>query len=438
MLDRVRATLAERDLARPGEPLWVAVSGGADSMVLLHALRCLGHPCHVAHVDHGLRGDASDADRALVTAYCEQHGIPCEVLRVEVKARATETGESTQMAARSLRMEWFAQLTARGPDKIATAHHEDDVTETFFLGMIQGMGARGWASIPARHGTIIRPLIDVDKATITGYAEANGIPWREDASNGDDAYLRNRIRNELLPMLESWRPGTHRNLARNMRLFGELDALARDHGSRCLEDLVPEADGTLRIPFQRILGPAPLIVLHRLLRHKGFHPDRFDDMLAAIHAGHTGARFPGESVEVFVDRKELVVAPSAGAPGITIFHGAEAPREGALLSVQVSSPTEVDPGAGANVAWLDADRFSFPLQLRPWRPGDRMRPEGLGGSKLISDILIDAKIPRDRKDRIHVLADGDRIIWLCGMRLSEGVKATSSSATVLKFRWSGL
>lgn len=437
MLDRVRATIAERGLVNSGEALWVAVSGGVDSMVLLHVLRKLGHPCQVAHVDHGLRGEASDADREFVVNYCEKHGIPCEVLRVDVKARAEQTGESTQMAAHSLRKSWFTQLTDRGPHKIATAHHANDVTETFFLGLVQGMGARGWGSIPVHHGTVIRPLIDVDKAMITTYAEVNKISWREDASNADHAYLRNRIRNELLPMLETWRPGTHRNIERNMRLFGELDALARDLGSQAIEGLVPEGNGTTRIPFQRILGPAPLIILHQLLRDKGFHPDRFDDILAAIRAGHTGARFPGEQVEVFVDRTELVIVPIKVAPDTFVFKAADAPVEGALLTIRTSSPTEIDPEAGANMAWLDADHVSFPLELRPWRAGDRMRPDGLGGSKLISDILIDAKVPRDRKHRICVLSDADRIIWLCGMRLSEGVKAGPSSARVLKLTWSG-
>lgn len=437
MLDRVRATIAEKQLAQPNEPLWVAVSGGVDSMVLLHVLRTLGHPCHVAHVDHGLRGEESEADRDLVLAYCEAHDIPCEVRRVDVKARAASAGESTQMAARWLRREWFAELAAQGPYKVATAHHADDVAETFFLGLIQGMGARGWGSIPAQHGIYIRPLLDVDKATIIGSARANNIPWREDKSNVDEVYLRNRIRNELLPTLEEWRPGTHRNIRRNMRLFGELDLLARTFCDRALEGIASGADGTVRVPFQRILGTAPLLVLHHLLRDLGFHPDRFDDILTAINTGSTGARFPGKGVEVFVDRTELVIAPETTALPSYVLHAPDHQGAGVPLTIVSTTPDDIDPHAGPNIAWLDGDIVPFPLELRPWRNGDRMRPDGLGGSKLISDILIDAKVPQDRKARVYVLADRERIIWLCGVRLAAGVKAKASSTNVLKFVWSG-
>lgn len=291
MLDRVRDTIRERGLLHPGEPLWVAVSGGVDSMVLLHVLRTLGHPCHVAHVDHGLRGAESDADSEFVRAHCERLGVPFAVRRVDVTGRAASTGESTQMAARALRLEWFNEVVQQGPHKMAMAHHVDDVIETFFLGLMQGMGAKGWGSIPARSGSFIRPLLEVSRTQILAYAEAHLIGWREDASNSSDAYLRNRIRHELLPLLEGWRPGTHKAMARNMRLFGELGELAAQAGARTLEGVLPEADGTLRIPFARITDTTPVLVLHHLLRGKGFHPDRFDDMLEAIRRVTQGRIF---------------------------------------------------------------------------------------------------------------------------------------------------
>lgn len=437
MIEQVGRTIREQGLAAPGEALWVAVSGGVDSMVLLHVLRKLGHPCHVAHVDHGLRGEASDADRELVRTYCAQHAIPLVVERVDVHERAERTGESTQMAARSLRLAWFNELVIQGPHKMTMAHHADDVTESFFLGLIQGMGARGWGGIQVRSGAIIRPLIGVRREEILAYAAAHGIVWREDASNTDEAYLRNRIRHELLPLLEDWRPGTHRNITRNMRLFGELDVLARAVGEQALAGLVPEAGGVFRVPFQRIIAGTPLLVLHRLLRDKGFHPDRLDDILHAIRQERTGSRFLGEGVEVFVDRAELVIRPEQQVPRSWRFNRWEELSPDAPLRVTPSTCDDIAPAEGSATVWLDAERITFPVELRPWRPGDRMRPDGLGGSKLVSDILTDAKVSRDRKDHIYVLADPERIVWLCGWRLSEGVKATSASTIVLRMDWSG-
>jgi len=436
MIDKVRHTIREHGLIQADEPVWVAVSGGVDSMVLLHVLQTLGHPCRVAHVDHGLRGEASDGDRAFVEAHCAEHGLPIEVVRVDVKARAEATGESTQMAARALRRAWFHQLMEHGPQKLASAHHADDAVETFFMGLIQGMGARGWGSIPVQKDEIIRPLIAVTREEILGYAREHDIRWREDASNTEEAYLRIRVRHELLPMLERWRPGTQRTIARNVRLFGELDQLARAAGENALNGIVPEADGTLRVPFQRILGSTPLLVLHHLLRGQGFHPDRLDDILSAMREGRTGARFPGQEAEVFVDRRTLVLAPHAVHPSWTIA-APDAIPTGPPISFVRCAASDIGSDPSKAIAWLDADNLSFPLHLRPWQAGDRMRPEGLGGSKLISDILTDAKVPRDTKERTYVLADAERIIWLCGWRLAEGVKATPVSRNVLRVEWSG-
>ncbi|MBL7947007.1 MAG: tRNA lysidine(34) synthetase TilS [Flavobacteriales bacterium] len=436
MIDKVRHTIREHGLLMTGEAVWVAVSGGVDSMVLLHVLQTLGHPCRVAHVDHGLRGEASDGDRAFVEAYCAEQGIPIDVVRVDVKAGAAATGESKQMAARALRRTWFHELIERGPRKLATAHHADDAIETFFMGLIRGMGARGWGSIPVHKDGIIRPLIAVTRDEILAYARAHDIRWREDASNTEEAYLRNRVRHELLPMLERWRPGTQRTIARNVRLFGELDHLARAAGEVALNGITPESDGTLRVSMDRILGSTPVLVLHHLLRGLGFHPDRLDDILQAMREGRTGARFPGEGVEVFVDRHTLVLAPYRSHPTWVIPAPDAVPADAPIRIVRCAAPS-IASDASRSIAWLDADRISFPLELRPWRTGDRMRPAGLGGSKLISDILTDAKVPRDTKEQAYVLADAERILWLCGWRLSEGVKATSDCANILRVEWSG-
>lgn len=432
MIDEVRRTMRVHGLASPGQPLWVAVSGGIDSMVLLHVLRALGHSCHVAHVDHGLRGPESDADREFVVAHCAELGVPCTVRQVDVKSRASMSDESTQMAARALRLGWFKELAASGPGRVALAHHADDAMESFFLGLMRGLGAGGWSGIRPRTDIFLRPLIEVERSTIVGYAEEHGIPWREDASNADSTYLRNRVRHELLPLFDQWRPGTRHNLNRNMRLFAELDLLARAAGAEVIRKARTDADGVVRVPFAAVLDQAPLIVLHRLLRDKGFHPDRIGDILSAIRDERTGSRFPGDGVEVIVDRDELVITPQRLAAGSFRFvHPNDAPHD-APLRITTSAFKEVDPAVGPSTAWLDADRIAWPLELRPWRHADRMRPDGLGGSKLISDILTDAKIPGDKKDRALVLADAERIIWLCGHRIAEGVKATAGSSRVLR------
>lgn len=436
MLERVRHTILANGLLRPGEPVWVAVSSGVDSMVLLHVLRTMGHPCHVAHVDHGLRAAESDADREFVHAHCMRLGIPFAVNRVDVKGRMSNTGESTQMAARELRLQWFNELAATGPHAVATAHHADDVIETFLIGLLQGMGAKGWGGIPVRSGAFIRPLIDVPRAGILAYARANHITWREDASNASDAYLRNRVRHELLPLMETLRPGARKAMGRNMGLLGEFNALAAELGAKATEDLRPEADGTLRIPFDRFTGTAPRLTLHHVLRGLGFHPDRADDMLKAMRMGHTGAWFPGHTADVFVDRAQLVIAPRAAQERQWTISSASAVPGDAPLRIRIVPVADINPAQGPGTAWLDADRVAFPLVLRPWRAGDRLQLAG-GGTKLVSDILIDAKVPRDLKRNVHVLTDAERVIWLCGWRIHGGSKASASSNRILRVDWLG-
>lgn len=439
MREVVRLAIAKGRLAAPNEPLWVAVSGGVDSMMLLHVLRSLRHPCHVAHVDHGLRGAESDGDRAFLEQYCADNGIPFVAHRVDVRSAMEVSGSSVQMAARELRLEWFNELVLSGPVKLAMAHHADDSIETFFMGLLQGMGSQGWAGIPIRSGPFIRPLLSIGRKQILEYANENSIPWREDASNADTDYLRNRVRHELLPTLEAWRPGTHRNLRRNTKLASEMQGLATRHFAEVLKDIVPEPDGSLRLPFTVITdSEAPFLFLHHVLRHKGFHPDRLAAILTSIEESNVGAIFLQGTCQVLVDRTHLVIGEFTGPLPVWQLDDADTIPAEAPLSIEAAPLATMDLAMGRNVAWLDADRITFPLTLRPWKHGDRIIPIGLGGSKLVSDLLIDAKVPRDRKQRTYVLTHGEKVLWLCGHRLAEGIGATADTRRMLRVEWSGV
>lgn len=437
MRERVRQAIERQALLQAGEPLWVAVSGGVDSMVLLHVLRELGHPCHAAHVDHDLRGGESDADVLFVRTYCEERSIPFRSIKVDVVAQAALSGGSVQSAARALRYEWFGELVEQGPKTLALAHHGDDAIETLFIHLMRGMGLHGWETIPPRSGAFIRPLLAEGRESIMAYAMRHGIQFREDGSNADPKYLRNRVRHELLPLLETWRPGTHRTLGRNVALLRELDALAQQHVAEVLSDIAPGPDGTTRIPFARILeGRTPRLVLYRALGHLGLHPDRYEDLIDAISNSSVGASFPAGDHRVFVDREELVIAPVVALRSWAVAAPANLDSEVPLRFASCDA-ADVDLAQGPTVAWLDVEALRFPLELRPWRHGDRMHPIGLGGSKLVSDMLIDAKVPRDRKAHCYVLVSGGAIVWLCGLRIAEGFQAKATSRSVWRCEWEG-
>ncbi|MBP7407534.1 MAG: tRNA lysidine(34) synthetase TilS [Flavobacteriales bacterium] len=431
MIEQVQRTMRRHGMAPAGAPLWVAVSGGVDSMVLLHVLRSMQHPCHVVHVDHGLRGAESDGDRELVAAYCSAHRIPFTCVPVDVMARKVLTGGSVQMAARELRYEVFTRCTQEGPAQLAMAHHRDDLIETYFLNHLRGMGAHGWMGIPPITGSFIRPLLDVDREGILAYAKEHAVPFRQDTSNDDPKYLRNRVRHELLPLLEDLRPGVRRILARDVELMGEMSIAAVAHA----ETILAGADwiGELpKIPID-LLGRtgSPHLVLRIALDRWTPHPDQLDAILRAVHDRAVGAIFPLGEQELVVDREVLVVRDVARSPEHWTIPTPDAVPASAPLSITPCSVGEIARGYWNDRVWLDADVLRFPVELRTWKDGDRMRPVGLGGSKLISDVLTDAKVPADRKQDALVLVSGGRIAWLCGHRVGEGFQATAQSQRVL-------
>jgi tRNA(Ile)-lysidine synthase len=434
MLDEVRRYIKRENLLLPGEPVHVAVSGGIDSMVLLHVLRLLGHPCSVLHVDHGLRGAESDADRAFIEAHCRQEGIPFRFKRVDVVALAQEKRLSIQMAARELRYGFFAEAWQEQPLKTALAHHGDDAVETLLIHLMRGVGAFGWSTIRPVSGVYVRPLLSVRRMDIERYGAHHDIAFREDSSNAHPKYLRNRIRHELLPLMESMRPGATRTMARSIALLRELERAGEM--VRSAEPLGLTADRGLRIPFSAVeKSPTPILLLNQCLRHMGFHPETIDRLRDAILDRSTGAEFLAGGWRAVIDRDAVLVERATlELPAFTIdAHVPNGEHAGFQWCLTDGEPLSI-PSTMQEVV-LDADRLDFPVEIRPWRAGDRIRPMGLGGSKLVSDILIDAKVPRPEKDITYVLVDGSgSVVWLVGHRIAEGYRAGPDSSRVLLCR----
>lgn len=433
LLDAVRRFIRRERMLEPGEPLHVAVSGGIDSMVLLDALRRLGHSCTVLHVDHGLRGEESDADRSFVEQHCRREGIPFRWKKVDVDAHARRKGLSIQMAARELRYAFFAEVWEEQPWRTALAHHADDAVETLILHLMRGAGVSGWSTIPPVSGVFVRPLLAVNRLMIEAYAAEHGIIQREDSSNAEAKYLRNRVRHELLPLMESLRPGAKRAMARSVALLRELERAGEL--VRSVEPLSLSDARELRIPFRAVeSSPTPILLLHQSLRHLGFHPDALERLHDAILERSTGCEFIAGSWRAIVDRDCVIVGQvPSDQPAFTIdLHQPAGEQAGFAWSLLEGGPFAVPDSMDEAV--LDADRLEFPIEVRPWREGDRMRPIGLGGTKLISDILIDAKVPRNRKHLAYVLVSGGEVAWLAGHRIGEGFQATAGSQRVLRIR----
>ena len=435
MLDEVRRFIRRERMLKEGEPVWVAVSGGIDSMVLLHVLQGSGHACSVAHVDHGLRGQESDADRRFVEEHCRTVGLPFRALRADVKAHAEENDLSVQLAGRWIRYDWLGGLWRERPMPIAMGHHADDAVESLMINLMRGTGVHGWSAIRPISGIYVRPLLCVGREAITRFATDHRIPYREDPSNSDVKYLRNRIRHTLLPLMEEMRPGAIKAMSRSIGLLRELEEAGQQLSIAALAGIAPTPEGSLRIPFDRVEASlTPDLVLHRLLRHAGFHPSTLDRIRDAIRERATGAVFTSGDQQVCVDRDALLVSRIRTDQPVHVIERQPARASAGEFTWEVTEGSPPAPPLGAFEAALDADRLSFPLELRPWREGDRIRPMGMDGSKRVSDILIDAKVPRPAKAGVHVLVSDGTVVWVCGHRIAQGFQLTPATRSVFHIR----
>lgn len=428
-------TVSVYDLCRKTHRILVAVSGGKDSMALLHLFLREGYTVEAAHVNFKLRGADSDGDEHLVSAFCRKEGIPFHNRSFDTKARASERGWSTQMAARELRYTWFEELAEkRGLDRIATAHHLHDNLETLLLNFTKGTGPKGLTGIPVKTGRIIRPLLHALPGQILSYLQQHGIPWREDGSNQEDHYHRNRIRNRVIPLLKVINPGLEHTFEVNLERFLDLEAVFEESLKRFKTSLTL-TDGDTFIPVEVLANtPGIKLILEEFLKSYGFNRQ---DALLVLNVTETGKKVLSATHTMYrerdhwlLTRKEVPLLTETEIAGEGIFSAGKN-----LLSVKLANAGTVIPDySDATSAWLDAEKISWPLRIRPWQNGDRFIPFGMKGSKLVSDYLKDRKVNASEKKEQWVVEDIGGILWLAGHRIAEPLKITPKTRKFLHLK----
>ena len=426
-----------------GETVLVAVSGGADSVALLHLLLTLAPELslrlHVLHVDHGLRPD-SDRDAAFVRRIAERLGVPADVARVTVPA-----GGSLEAAARAER---YAALGAHarrlGAQRIAVGHTVDDQAETVLMRMLAGAGVRGLAGIPAVRGRVIRPLIETRRADLVAFLESAGLSWIEDPSNRDPRFLRNRIRHELLPVLStSYRPDVVATLDRIARLCRNTVEAIERVAVRELDRLAIVDDDAIVLAHDTLAG-LPAQVAAEVLRQAAARLGSHAPLRAWAHRGlarvlaspppRRAFRLGGVVVEVSSGRVRLAAGdrPALPARELTVPGRAELPEIGRVLEARLVSATDyVVPRMALRVGF-DADRVPSTLIVRARRPGDRFSSFGGDGERRLKSFLIDEKIPRWERARLPLVEADGRILWVGGVRRSDAAPVTARTARVLE------
>jgi tRNA(Ile)-lysidine synthase len=460
LLSRVAETIRRHRMFEPGQHVGVAVSGGADSVCLLHVLRELAPEWDlrltVLHLNHGLRGEESRQDEQFVRELAGRMGLPAAVRAVDVAASA----DNLEQAARHARLEFFReQLTAGNLARIATGHTRDDQAETVLFRFLRGAGGAGLAAIrPVTSEGMVRPLLDIGRSDVERYLRERGFVWREDSSNSSLQFARNRIRHQLLPQLaREWNPGIRETLHRAADWALAEEQYWDAEIARMAAQFLIEREGAVLLRVE-ILQQLPLAVARRLVRRalertKGdlrgvdFGHIATIVKLASSPLGHGRVQAPGVEVERSLDW--LRFAGSGGTrqasggyrlaapvPGLV-----RVPGTGIAISLELIEKAEtLDPpdsvynGDAGCINWRT---LSGSLEIRNWRPGDHYQPRGNAGEEKIKTLFQKARIPRWERRYWPVLTDGSAIVWARKFGVATRFAATSVCTTVLQIREAG-
>ena len=415
----------------------VAVSGGIDSMVLLHLLQTEGYKVSVAHCNFKLRGQEADGDEAFVKQYCQKHKLPLHNESFNTADVAKHTGESIQMAARRLRYEWFDALClVHKYACVATAHNANDVAETFFVNLSRGTGLSGLTGIKPKNGNIARPLLFATRAHIEAYAKTNKIVWRDDSSNQSTKYRRNLIRHKVVPVMEEINPSFIKSILATISRLEDSNVLLRNLVDEKLEDVIAETGDKLFTHIDKLKKLKPLsLYLYELLNGYGFNADQAEAIEQALER-QPGQRFYSEEYELYRDREFLVIQPAKEKEVNKIylinddFKTENLPIK--LYFKVVMNDAKIDLKQAPTVALLDFGRIKFPLTLRRWQQGDRFQPFGMNRGKLLSDFFNDNKISQAEKDELWVLESDGKIAWIVGYRTDNRFRVSEKTTGILQ------
>ena len=460
MLDKVRNTIKRFGMLNSGDTVVIGVSGGVDSVILLHILVKLSEEYKLsviaAHINHGLRGKESDRDEAFVKELAKKLGVKFTSKRIDINS-LLKKGDSLQDIAREVRYAFFEEMAKRyKADKIATGHNLDDQAETMIIRFLRGAGLSGLSGILPKRGKYIRPLLDVSREEIEEYADKNRLKFVRDSSNKSIKYLRNNIRLKLMPALEHYNPRLKSDMARLAHIIAKDEEYLEDKAKDAYKECVKDRDkSAVSFYLKKLIGLHDAInariffmaVEELLGTSKGFYSYHVQDFLksltnnapnVSINLPHNltlykeydvvtiekgqGARTKGQGVlfekVLKINGKTVVVADS----GLRITE----------FRTELLTTSNLQPPTSSNVAYFDYDKLKFPLVVRNFRPGDRMVPSGMRGHKKIKELFQEKKIERRRRGLIPIVVSGDEIIWVAGIRQAEHGKIGSTTRKILK------
>ena len=428
VLEKVRIFIRQHHLLQDESRVVVGLSGGSDSVCLAHILDKLGYEVVAAHCNFHLRGEESMRDEQFVVSLCQQMGWNLHQEDFDTAVYARQKGISIEMAAREYRYDWFKRLKEEvGAEAIAVGHHQDDNVETLLLNLTRGTGIKGLCGMQPKNGDVVRPLLCLTRKDILIYLEDVHQTYVTDHTNLEDDFARNKVRLDVLPLLETINQGAMKNLASTQENLTEVmkvyQQAMQDAITNCVEQ---KENGEIHIDIQKLQTlPSPISLLHEVLSPLGFNKAQLKDLLSALN--ESGKIFKAADRRVLVDRQHIIVeSEHYPMPNIT---------------QKVVPVEELHIEKDPNFAYLDADKLHVNCQLstvncqlpiRTPKEGDTFAPFGMGGKrKLLSDFLTDLKLSLFEKERQPLLMDGNEIAWVIGRRSSELYRVDNTTKRVV-------
>ncbi|MGQ1891187.1 tRNA lysidine(34) synthetase TilS [Thermophagus sp. OGC60D27] len=437
MEDQVKEVLVSCGV-KSSDNLLVALSGGADSMALLHILNKLGYHCEAAHCNFHLRGRESDEDEKFVVDFCQKLNIPLHISHFDTHEEAKSKGISIEMAARDLRYNWFYHLSGKRDLKwIVTGHHGDDMIETFFLNLIRGTGLRGLRGMQVMNGKVLRPMLALNRSQIESYCGEQQIPFRTDSSNADTTFQRNRIRHNILPVFKSLNPSFFTTMMQNFRNLEEAWQIVTKEVEAVKTQMVASEGDQLMIPIRLMdQHPQKSTILFEILRPYGFNRQTVAEIIACLE-GVPGKQFFSGQYRLIRDRFNLVVVPKESDEEESFYIDSEESEIHDPLKLKLRHLKRRDDfqfSRHADCIHLDADLVEFPLKIRHWQKGDQFRPLGMVTFKKLSDFFVDEKFSLIEKERTWLLLSGNEIVWVVGKRIDDRFKVTPKTKNILEIK----